>query len=694
MRFRLLAPWICAAAMLLAVAAVLPRKSQASLDTPVHGVTWNLVDRISACPAGDTLGVSGHPSRLRIAVWYIGGTGLNKIGVPPESVYVTVATDSGTAVANDIATYTFADDSTKEIGEDGGFTRIQVPSFSGNGKVAVTLYVSGVSQGTKKVYVRTVDTNHDGKVTTADETGYSDINYSGGSPNGADVALVATHLSNGEHWRRQALHGQPMRRTNLRDTGPRGQFNSVGAGSICWSPSGRNIAYSAMDTCGACSAGHKTRCRIQFVHAYGHDGDVARQITYAVGDSDEYDPAWSPRGQSIFYVREDAVVHRKGVPGYNSDTSDVAVIGSTTPLTYLSISPNGDSLAYCYQVGSYLQVFIAPVTGNYARQVTFDNYGHYYPLWSSDGAKLICYRYTGSKLELYLIDALHDTGATFFASGTEDLQFPSFSPDDQIIVAGRASDDTHVPTHTFDATASTAAGSVVNYGSYTSDIVFPHFSPDGARIAVYAYDPAFVDAVEPQIFCARTNMNLPPGITQVGSQSIADTTTAISINCVRSLASTIVITASDPESDAITYGAAFLKDGMSFNAGTHTLTWTPTASVGTSYDVRFYIATPSGGYDAVVVTLTVTSGSLVKRGADITLTGSASAVFSGAEGGGTTTLDVFDIQGRCIHRLRSQAGAPKWDGMASSGSRVANGIYLYRLSTQSTVINGRIVVIR
>src|SRR5262249_28140877 len=249
---------ITATATVLMMLASLPFARHGIADTIVGGVTWSLIDRISACPAGDSTGVSGHPSRLRINAWYLDGNVDPKIGLPPDSIYVTVANDSGTAKANDLATYTFADDSTRDTeSEFGGYSRIQIPSFSGNGKVLVTLYVSGVSQGSKHVYVRTTDTNADGQTTSSDVSGCSDINYSG-SVTAADNSIVSAHYYQGAHTHRQALHGTLVRRSNLHDFVVYGSYGSIGNGTISWAPNGRMVAYSAMDTCPTCPVDFRT----------------------------------------------------------------------------------------------------------------------------------------------------------------------------------------------------------------------------------------------------------------------------------------------------------------------------------------------------------------------------------------------------------------------------------------------------
>jgi hypothetical protein len=63
------------------------------------------------------------------------------------------------------------------------------------------------------------------------------------------------------------------------------------------------------------------------------------------------------------------------------------------------------------------------------------------------------------------------------------------------------------------------------------------------------------------------------------------------------------------------------------------------------------------------------------------------------------SLRLYDITGRLIRTLASgyQAGgsyAAPWDGKDESGREVSSGIYLYQLRTGSTVLNGRLTMIR
>src|SRR6266516_1983958 len=108
-----------------------------------NSVNWSFKDSVTACPAGDSV-LAGHPSRLRITLGPILDADCNPIlGFPPDLIWVIYSVTQGNLRINDQGTKIFADDSTNGDGN----ARITIPSFSGCGKVSLTLYVQGASKG-------------------------------------------------------------------------------------------------------------------------------------------------------------------------------------------------------------------------------------------------------------------------------------------------------------------------------------------------------------------------------------------------------------------------------------------------------------------------------------------------------------------------------------------------------------------
>jgi hypothetical protein len=63
------------------------------------------------------------------------------------------------------------------------------------------------------------------------------------------------------------------------------------------------------------------------------------------------------------------------------------------------------------------------------------------------------------------------------------------------------------------------------------------------------------------------------------------------------------------------------------------------------------------------------------------------------------TLDVFNINGQLINRLADSKLAAgtheiRWDGTSSSGFKVSEGLYIYRLQTGNDIYTGRIMQAR
>ena len=228
-------------------------------------------------------------------------------------------------------------------------------------------------------------------------------------------------------------------------------------------------------------------------------------------------------------------------------------------------------------------------------------------------------------------------------------------------------------------------------------ILSPRLSPDGTRTALGSK----------QIYAARRNMNLPPRITQVGTQGVADTTAKTPpINAANGLPTSVQVLSTDPEGDPITCQAYFLRSGMTFDTTTCTLNWTPAEIIGTTVYVKFLVTTNSGGSDQIIAELHVVAppqpGSAEHAraldGAEPdgpNPTHGRFAITAPLVPGSTVTLEVLDVSGRRVATVRGSSGSQLvWDGRDRMGRLAAPGIYLYRMEAGQYRNEGSVVVLR
>ncbi len=383
-------------------------------STPEPNVLWSLKDSVSACPAADSV-LAGHPSRLRIKVYYSDDACDAKTGVPPESIWVTTTVPSGNLVANDQPKI-FADDST----DASGITRVTIVSLSGCGTLRVKLYVTGVYQGYLDARVRSTDTNGDGRTNSSDTTSVCDLDYNG-AVNSSDVSLVREHL---EDSHRNALFGTQVRRTNLCGACSNGAANTIGDGVIGWSPNGTRLAYERRNA--------SKQCTIMFTPSDPTAGNESRQLSFPPpGPRDDYDPSWAPLGDQVVYGRGDSLILRKGVPDIASDTTEVVIPVTVVflHLTNESISPDGSLVAFSAQVtnADHFHIFTVPVTGGIPKQITSGSTDDRYPEWSPDGKTIVFYRnLTSATAAVYSVPADSGTITTVYAPASAKARLPHY----------------------------------------------------------------------------------------------------------------------------------------------------------------------------------------------------------------------------------------------------------------------------
>ncbi|RLE41978.1 hypothetical protein DRJ48_04490, partial [Candidatus Woesearchaeota archaeon] len=95
--------------------------------------------------------------------------------------------------------------------------------------------------------------------------------------------------------------------------------------------------------------------------------------------------------------------------------------------------------------------------------------------------------------------------------------------------------------------------------------------------------------------CGGCTGNHPPVLDPIGDIGICAGETV-----------TITPHAIDPDGDALTYGVSRIPPGATWNADTHTLTWTPSSEwIGTGHQVMFYVSDGRCGRDEETVTIYV-----------------------------------------------------------------------------------------
>ena len=677
-------------------------------DSPVGNVLWLLKDSVSACPAGDSV-VAGHPSRLRIAVYYYDANDNNKVGVPPDSIWVTYSTGSGNTKVNDKSTNVYADDPT----DANGMARITIPSLSGCGTLTVHLYVSGVSEGTKTAHIQTTDVDADRRTTPSDSTTGCDINWSG-SVTQADRDAIGQHRN---HWHRHALHGTMIKRTAQCDTcSSADAVNAYGSGEFSWSPDGRQISYTKH-----IQGPSDNPCKVYLIRS-DPAGVSDRPFTYLSTppkpDSSDYDPSWSPLGNEIIFGRFDRVIYRKGVPGSAADTSEIGVYSddSTHFVESTTVSPDGDSIAFAREGGATegSHLYTIPIGGGTRRQITSglgveDTYGH----WSPDGKTLVFARLSSNQTWAYTARPADSnlTAVRHYTPNGFNVSVPSYSPDSLVVVCGRGNTDhTAYVTTTLEAADTTGSPVAItsNYPAFLNNNYFlSNLSPDGTRLGIVAKDPGVPGATLPQVWLARRNMSVPPRFTAIGSHAVADSSVTVTDSPTVGQNFTFTVSASDTDSDALTYDASFLQQGMTFTPSSRTFSWTPpTGTVGKTFHVKFVVKTASGGMDAIIDKMTVQGCCGLSKGP--ALEEAKAAVVTGQNpvyGRFTVTtpqvtgtpaeLSVFDVTGRRIARVGGRSGsALTWDGRDADGVRVAPGLYLYRVEVGSLRQDGKLVLLR
>jgi Tol biopolymer transport system component len=232
------------------------------------------------------------------------------------------------------------------------------------------------------------------------------------SPDGEHIAFYAywNEHANSEIYRIPASGGTPIR---LTDNPARDEYPS-------WSPDGGKISFTSE---------RSGLSELWVMNA--SDGSQPTKLTHH--DKVIYmASSWSPDGTRIAYELGECRV--------SISTSDIYIIPSTggTPELFEagdeysnfdpSWSPDGTRIAFVSSRDGRWEIFVKPLTGGYATQLTFDYRQAGHPTWSPDGTRIAFNSNRGGDFNIWSISP---SGADLFqlTSGPTSDWSPAWSPD-------------------------------------------------------------------------------------------------------------------------------------------------------------------------------------------------------------------------------------------------------------------------
>ncbi len=205
------------------------------------------------------------------------------------------------------------------------------------------------------------------------------------------------------------------------------QVRFAGRGTVstpAWSADGRRLAYAWRDPT---AGGYRIRVA-------SADGSDDRPIT--PGDAIDASPSWSPDGARIAFSSNRGG-SRFGVFVAAADGSQpVRLVDGQDP----AWSPTGEWIAFVRLVDGASELFLVRPDGSGLRRITVDPAEDVDPAWSPDGRTLVFASDRAGDHDLYRL-GLDDLGVALLTDGPGDDRGPVVSPDGRLVAFSRALDD-------------------------------------------------------------------------------------------------------------------------------------------------------------------------------------------------------------------------------------------------------------
>ena len=216
--------------------------------------------------------------------------------------------------------------------------------------------------------------------------------------------------------------------------------------------------------------------------------EATTKLTNSAGFA-ELQPAWSPDGGRILYVRRARLSGRPDLFVMNANGRGRTRLTSTpVPERDPSWSPDGTGLVYAARTapGGPFRIFVARADGSGREQLTSQKAGSdTAPVWSPDGTGIAFVSdRDGGFPELYLMNAGGTDVKRLTTNALIDAN-PSWSPDGTRVVFERCCENGTSDLFTIDVTTRAEVSVTASASSQEFD---PSWSPDGTRIAYDAFD--------------------------------------------------------------------------------------------------------------------------------------------------------------------------------------------------------------
>jgi len=163
------------------------------------------------------------------------------------------------------------------------------------------------------------------------------------------------------------------------------------------------------------------------------------------------------------------------------NSADVKKITSGTSFDSCpSISPDGKLIAFTRGAGKKHNVYIVPITGGEAQQISFLDSFNFYPSWSPDGTEIAFISAKGGKARVWKVNSRGGSPHQFQNTIASAKSFQvSWAPGSHILYQTTGDQNFHI------LNPRTEEEMPLWIDESVSTVHFAHFSPDGKKVAAY-----------------------------------------------------------------------------------------------------------------------------------------------------------------------------------------------------------------